>query len=182
MILPPPSDAYDKRNEAQMRAALVAEDARNIKKTNFATTTNAGIVKPDGSTIVADPDGTIHASGSVSAVLVASEDLAAGDLVNIHEVVGAAKVRKANASDATMPAQGFVKAAVSAGVEATVWFGGQVNDVLSGLNPGALYYLDTTGGGITSAALTANGNLDQEVGFAISTTQLLFWPTRGVLL
>jgi len=165
-----------------MRAALLAEDARNVKKTNFATAAKAGIVKPDGSTIVADPDGTIHSIGSVSAELFASEDLAPGDLVNIHAVSGAAKVRKASATDATRPAHGFVKAAVSAGGEATVWFGGQVNDAVSGLSPGALYYLGTTGGGITSAALTANGNLDQEVGFAISASQLLFWPTRGVLL
>jgi hypothetical protein len=182
MILPPPSDRYDKHNEALARAALVAEDARNVKNTSFATTTKAGIVKPDGSTITVDRDGTIHAAAGTNVQLVASEDLAPGDIVNVHTVSGAARIRKANATDATKPAQGFVKVAVASGDAAAVFFGGQVNDAVSGLHPGALYYLDTAGGGLTGVALSANGNLDQEVGFAISASELMFWPTRGVLL
>jgi hypothetical protein len=182
MILPPPGPAYDKTNEAQTRATLLAEDARNVKNTDYATTEKRGIIRVDGTTTTVDPDGTLHADGSVHVQLVASEDLAAGDIVNVHTVSGAAKVQKANATDATKPAQGFVKAAVSAGGEATVFFGGQVNDAVSGLNPGALCHLDTTAGGVTSVALTANGNLDQEVGIAISANELMFWPTRGVLL
>ena len=40
-----------------------AESAAAVVGIGIATTTTAGIVKPDGSTITVDPDGTIHSAG-----------------------------------------------------------------------------------------------------------------------
>lgn len=40
-----------------------AESAAAIVGIGIATTTTAGIVKPDGTTITVDPDGTIHSAG-----------------------------------------------------------------------------------------------------------------------
>ena len=78
----------------------------------------------------------------------ASENLAAGDFVNVHDSTGA-RVRKADASNGRQ-AHGFVIAAVTSGQNATVYFEGS-NTQLSGLTIGALYYLSAT----TAGAVTA---------------------------
>lgn len=67
--------------------------------------------------------------GADTAVIVASEALAAGDLVNIWNDGGTAKVRKADASVAGKEAHGFVLAAVSNAANATVYFEGSNNSM-----------------------------------------------------
>lgn len=46
-------------------AKYYMEQAKAVSAVDIATTEKAGIVKPDGTTITADPDGTIHGSSSV---------------------------------------------------------------------------------------------------------------------
>lgn len=46
-------------------ARYYMEQAKAVSTVNVATTDRAGIVKPDGTTITVDPDGTIHGSSSV---------------------------------------------------------------------------------------------------------------------
>jgi hypothetical protein len=54
---------------------------------------------------------------------------------------------------------------------------------LAGLTPGARYYLDAAvAGGITDTPPAGAGNLVQEVGVALSATELLFNPKVGVTL
>lgn len=116
-------------------------------------------------------------------VAPASEDLAAGDQVNIWSDAGTLKVRKADASaaNAGKKSWGFVKAAVTAPANATVYFDGEVSD-LTGLTPGAEYFLsDSTPGGITATPVTTAGNLLQSVGVAKSATTLSFEPGEGVI-
>ncbi len=70
-------------------------------------------------------------------VIEASENLGAGDFVNIYESAGTAYVRRADASapNAGEIAHGFVLNNVNSGDNATVYFEGN-NDQLSGLTPG----------------------------------------------
>ena len=113
--------------------------------------------------------------------LTASEDVAAGDFVNIHASSGA-RIRKADASDDTRPADGFAAAAVLTGASGEVLLPGQVLSGLSGLAAGASYYLSETAGAITPTPPSGSGCLVQFVGKALSATELLFNPDRGVVL
>ena len=119
--------------------------------------------------------------GADSKILPASENLAAGDKVNIWNDGGTAKARKADATVAGKEANGFVLAAVTSGANATVYFDG-TNTQLSGLTPGAVYYLATTAGGVTTTPPSGSGNVVQRVGRALSATELTFEPGEPVTL
>lgn len=110
--------------------------------------------------------------GADTASIAASENLAAGDLVNIHNSSGA-KVRKADASAAGKEAHGFVLAAVTAPASATVYFEGS-NAQISGATPGVLYLSATVPGGFTSTAPSGTGQVVQRVGVATEATSLNF--------
>jgi hypothetical protein len=119
--------------------------------------------------------------GADSKILVASENLAAGDLVNVWNDTGTAKARKADATVAGKEANGFVLAAVTSGNNATVYFDG-TDTQLSGLTPGAVYYLATTAGGVTATPPSGSGNVVQRVGRALSATELTFEPGEPITL
>lgn len=106
--------------------------------------------------------------------LVASEDLAAGDYVNIWNDAGAVKVRKADNSNARR-AHGFVRASVAMAAKATVYGVGELNDQRTSLTVGSEYFLGTAGGAVT-AAPTAAGSIVQGVGVAESATAIRFVP------
>jgi hypothetical protein len=114
-----------------------------------------------------------------TALIQASENLAAGDLVNLHDVGGAWRARKADASAIGTKAHGFVKAAVTSGQNATVYFEGS-NDVLSGLTPGT-YFLSETAGAITQTPPTTSAAIVQEVGVSTAATVLNFEVQRSVV-
>lgn len=119
--------------------------------------------------------------GADTALVPASEALAAGDLVNLWTDTGAVKVRKADATTAGKEAVGFVLAAVESAANATVYFDGSISG-LTGLTPGARYYLATSAGGVVSTAPSSSGNIVQEVGYALSDTSLTFEPKASVKL
>jgi hypothetical protein len=108
--------------------------------------------------------------------VVASEALSAGNFVNIWNNAGTLNVRKADATAVGKEANGFVLAAVSSSATATVFSASNMNTQLTGLTVGAVYYLDTTAGGVTTTAPSATGNLVQRLGRANSTTALVFQP------
>lgn len=114
------------------------------------------------------------------AVITASEALAAGDLVNVWNSTGA-KVRKADASTSGKEAHGFVKAAVSNGAAATVYFEG-TNDQVTGLTPGVQYLSAATAGLSTSTAPSSSGNVVQRVGVATAAAALNFEATPPIVL
>ena len=117
--------------------------------------------------------------GADTAVIQASENLAAGDLVNIHNS-GGARVRKADAATAGKEAHGFVTAGVTSGANATVYFEGN-NGQVTGLTPGVVY-LSTTAGLATNTAPSASGNVVQRVGLATAATSLNFESFPSVTL
>jgi len=128
-----------------------------------------------GEVVALDSNGKIDLSvlptgvGPDLKVLLASENIGAGKYVNIWNDTGVAKARLADNSNGRQ-AHGFLKDAVLSGANATVYFEGE-NAALSGLTPGARYYLGTAGGATATAPTFAGGaSISQYVGIAISTT------------
>ena len=109
--------------------------------------------------------------GADTQSVTASEDLAAGDFVNVYNSSGA-KCRKADASTAGKEASGFVLAGVTSGNSATIYFEG-TNTQVTGMTPGTVF-LSTTPGIATSTAPSASGNVVQRIGFATSATTINF--------
>lgn len=109
----------------------------------------------------------------------ASEDLAAGDLVNVYDSTGA-KCRKADATTSGKEAHGFVLAVVTSGNNATVYFEGS-NTQVTGLTPGN-QYLSTTAGESTSTPPSGSGNVVQKVGVATAAAVLNFEAGQPIVL
>jgi hypothetical protein len=103
-----------------------------------------------------------------TASIQASDNLAAGDFVNIWNDSSNFRVRKADASSPTTRAHGFVLAGVTSGQNATVYFEGS-NTQVTGLTAGDVY-LSTTPGEVTQTAPTGTGEIAQQLGVSTSAT------------
>ncbi len=138
--------------------------------------TSAGAANA-GDIVALDDSGRIDNSmmpvgiGADTAVIAASEALAAGDWVNVWNSTGA-KVRKADATTSGKEAHGFVLAAVTSGANATVHFEG-TNTQVTAQTPGPVF-LQTTAGTGGATAPSASGNVVQRLGVAVSTTAVNF--------
>lgn len=148
-------------------------------------TTSAG-AGDSGKVVALDGAGRIDSSmmpvgiGADTATITASEALAAGDLVNVWDDTGTAKVRKADATSVGKHAMGFVLAGASLGAPASVYFEG-TNTQVSGLTCGP-QFLATTAGVSDETAPTTAGNVIQRVGFAVSPTALNFQAGEPIVL
>jgi len=154
--------------------------------TRAGTAASAG--SADAGKIVAlESDGRLSPSvlpagiGADTVSRVASETLAAGDLVNIWNDAGTPKMRKADAAAPGKECSAFVKDAVSAGQTGLAYSEGSITG-LTGLTPGARCYLGTTPGQITMTPPVATGNVVQFVGTAHGADILSFEPGDGVVL
>lgn len=107
---------------------------------------------------------------ATSKTVTTSEALSAGNLVNLHNSSGI-KCRKASAS-LGYEAHGFVLEDVGSGSVAMVYTDGE-NPFLSGLTVGPLF-LSSTSGGVTSSVYSTTGYIVQSVGYALSSTKMLF--------
>lgn len=114
--------------------------------------------------------------------ITASENLAAGDFVNIHNSSGL-KVRKADATTSGKEAMGYVLASVTSGNPATVYSMDSVNSSVTGKTVGARQYLSTTAGQTTETPPSGSGNVVQFVGFAYSATEIVVegWDSGTIL-
>jgi hypothetical protein len=119
--------------------------------------------------------------GADTKVLPASENLSAGNLVNVFNDSGTVKARKADATAAGKEANGFVLAAANMGENATVYFEGR-NNQLVGMTLGAVMYLATTAGAVTDTPPSGSGNVVQRVGRSLSATELTFEPGEPITL
>ena len=137
------------------------------------------IVKLDGAGKL---DSTVMPTGvgADTAAIIASENLAAGDLVNIWNNASIANVRKADATTAGKEAHGFVLSAVTSSASATVYFEGS-NTSVTGKTPGK-QYLAISAGNTTTTAPSGSGNVVQIVGFATSATSMNFQSTTPIVL
>lgn len=112
-------------------------------------------------------------------VFTASEDLSAGDLVNIWLDTATWKVRKAAASTSRR-ADGYVNAGFLTDADATVYTEG-FNTQLTGLTPG-LVWLGEAGAVTQTAPVSGSGGIAQIVGSALSATELEFEPNDQIAL
>lgn len=100
----------------------------------------------------------------------ASENLSAGNYVNLWNDAGDIKVRKADASN-DRPAHGYVNDTVTSGNPVSVYFEG-ANTGQSGLTPGARVYLGAAGVGTNTVPATPGSVIHQFLGIAISATEV----------
>ena len=142
-------------------------------KLKAATITSAGAGN-EGDIVALDATGKIDPSMmpvGVAAdvkIMVTSENLAAGDYVNIYDVAGVPTARLADRSN-DRPAYGFVVAATTSPASCTIYFEG-TNANNSGLTPGARQYLGTVGQPTETPFTTAG--LHQFLGVAVSATEI----------
>lgn len=118
--------------------------------------------------------------GAQTKVATASEALTAGNWVNVYNNAGVTTVRKADATTAGKECNGFVLAAISNGSTGTVYLSGTNNQV-TGKTIGRLF-LSTTAGGDSASAPSSSGNVVQELGYAISATEVAFQPKLAITL
>ena len=116
------------------------------------------------------PDGI----GADTVSVTATENLSANSLVNIT----ATGARKADASNARR-AHGYVKSAVTSGQTATIYKEGTIT--AAALTAGEPCYLGTNGA-ITQTAASASGYISQEIGVALSATEVEFEPQSPITL
>lgn len=137
-----------------------------------ATVASAGAAN-SGEIVALDSTGKIDVSvlpvgvGPDVKLLETSEDLLAGQYVNIFDVSGTPKVRLADASNGR-DAHGFVKEAYLSGATATVYFEGP-NDDLSALTVGGRCYLNTAG---TVTQSPRSTGIHQFLGIAVTATEI----------
>lgn len=108
--------------------------------------------------------------GADTVSLVTSENLVAGDFINIYDNGGTPTARKANAGAVGTRAHGFVLAASTSPAAAQVYFEGN-NNQLTGQTGGTGLYLSTSAGDVSATAPTGTGEIVQKLGIAVSATQ-----------
>lgn len=101
----------------------------------------------------------------------ATENIAAGAIVNFYNNAGVLGVRNANASAAGKPAHAWCTTAVTTGNYGEFITQGTCF-LISSLTIGTTYYLSNTNGLISSGA----GTISQKIGYAIGTSTLIFRP------
>lgn len=114
--------------------------------------------------------------------VITSENLSAGNIVNVYNNAGTPTARKADASTQGKEADGFVLASTTSGQNALVYYEGRVTG-LAGLTIGAYYYLDpaTPGGLIAESALApASANVVQRIGKAVTSSTINFEPDAPI--
>lgn len=157
--------------------------SRLTERAGLVTSAGAG---SDGALVALDPSGKIDMSmlpagiGANTLAIVASEILTAGNVVNIWNDAGTAKVRKADATSVGKEANGFVTAGVAIAATATVHLPGGVITGLTGLTAGTRMFLGTTAGLLVATAPSATGNIAQLVGIAANATTLIFEPEEPI--
>jgi len=162
-----------------LTAAGILDSTIVNSKTTSAGAGDAGKIPALGATGKLDNSFMPSGIGADTALIAASEALAAGDVINIYDSTGA-KCRKADASTAGKEAHGFVLAAVESAANATIYFEG-TNDQVTGLTPGR-QFLSTTPGLCTATAPSGSGQVVQRVGFATATTSMNFQSQTPIVL
>lgn len=119
--------------------------------------------------------------GDETADFVTSENLVAGNLVNIYNNAGTATARKADGSTTGKRCHGFVAASTTSPASATVYFDG-FNNNCSGLTGGDVYLSQVTPGLATSTVPSTAGGIAQRVGAGASATSLDFEANDPVAL
>lgn len=130
---------------------------------------------PAGEWSVTTPAQSLRLQNLTRGYCTFTETVVAGQLLHLQGTA-----RLANATDATRPARAFATAPVTAGQIGEYMLLGAITN-FAGLTPGALYYLSTTPGIITSVAPIST-QYKQAVGFAVDANTLFFRPDLEIIL
>lgn len=114
--------------------------------------------------------------------VIASQNLTAGDFVNVYANGGALNVRKASALDPTKFANGFVLTAASSGDPITVQFFGTNTATTVSAPYTEVYLSDTTSGAYATTPPSATGSIIQPLGVAIPSVGVVFTLQKRDLL
>lgn len=148
---------------------------KDVRATQIGGTPNANkIVALDANGRVAQsmmPEGILPDNQTI----VASEALAARDLVNIWDDNGTAKIRKADATTFGKEAHAFVDEDVAEAAQGVVYFEGNINGY-PGVTIGPVY-LSTVAGNIALVPPSGAGQVIQRVGLA-SGSSVNFEPGK----
>jgi hypothetical protein len=74
--------------EGEIASTVTQLSSNVVKKTDLATNSSVGVVKPDGSTVTVDDDGTLHASGSSMTIDTELSDTSTNPVQNQAIVAG----------------------------------------------------------------------------------------------
>jgi len=133
-----------------------------------------GLVAPDNS--------IIPLTAPVNRTATAGAALSAGQLVYMKSD---GMLAPADATVEGKEAVGFIKNNYAQGASATYHKIGDILTGLTGLTPGATYYMSTTPGALATASDVSAyvaGNVVMPVGRALSATELLFSPNSPITL
>lgn len=148
-----------------------------------ATVTSSGVSNA-GEIVALDSNGKLSTTvmpdgiGADVVSIVASEALSADTLVNIYNDTGTAKARKADCSNGRR-AMGYVKASYDSAATAIIYKEGTI--VGSSLTIGEPVFLSTNGA-TTQTPVSTSGYLHQEMGVAMSATEIEFEPQTPITL
>lgn len=118
--------------------------------------------------------------GAETASIPCSENLSAGNFVNIYDSTGK-KCRKADNSN-SRKAHGFVLSAYTSGQTATVYLDG-TNTGVTSKTSGAIQYLGTLGASTETPPTSAGGaQISQQIGVAVDTTEIKFEAQPVIVL
>jgi len=115
--------------------------------------------------------------GAEVTVLPAFEALNANDIVSVFQDSGTWKARKADATDVTKAAVGFVTAATTAGANASIYLQGAVTNSTS---TGNELFLSKTAG--AAGDFDATAKYRQSLGYRLSGTTFNFVPGEILIL
>jgi len=161
---------------AKERVIKLTNDGKRKAQSGIEKSTGTGDA---GKFVVTTSTGRLDESimpvgfGDEVKILEATEPITAGKYVNIYNVAGVGKIRNADASTGKK-ADGFIVEGVAIGATVKVFTEG-INNALTGLTPGADYYLSSTNPGeATTIPPTSTGNILQRIGKALSVKEMNF--------
>ena len=144
------------------------------------STTSSSGVSDKNKLVALDSTGKISESmfpagfGSNAYSAVCSETVVAGDIVNVWNDEDQIKCRKADASGGVgKMAVGYVKEGAETGASVLVYNEGTITG-LSGLTVGRVFLSGDMAGKLTNTAPSTDGYVVQDLGYAISDTEVVF--------
>lgn len=108
--------------------------------------------------------------------------LTAGDFVNVYDNSGIISVRRADGSDPTAFATGFVLNSYSDGQIAKVYLLGLNSAVTVGTSASEVWLSDTTPGGFVTTPTSTSGSIIQPLGVALAGAGIFFIPHSRIQL
>jgi hypothetical protein len=177
-------------HDAEIQFGLVLEDGdaedeidATIGNGDNSVTTAAGYMKANNGFLVPEQKSlhieapmlatADHTATGITALMVASENIAQGDLVCVS---GNGTIGKADADAvATMPAIGLAVAAISSSNAGVVLLRGMFRDDTYNFTAGNRLFVHTDGT-VTATAPSGNGDVAQAVGVALSDDVIYFSP------